>query len=142
MSGSFKQGKMTIIGLLVLGMVLGGLFVSNLNFVSDARNTSFVPTVNADNPQTLKDFSDSFANVSEQVKPSVVLIRSKKLVSQSEERDSSIDDFFGPLFRAPRQQQQQPQRGLGSGVVVSKDGYILTFTYKQVYPVKVINNVL
>ena len=125
MSVSLKHGKLTILGLLILGMIFGGLFVSNLNFVSNSRDTSFVPTVNAD-ARTLQEFSDAFADIAEQVKPSVVLIRSKKMVTQRQQsRDPFFDDFFGPGFRSP-QPSPQPQRGLGSGVIVSEDGYILT----------------
>jgi serine protease Do len=52
--------------------------------------------------------------------------------------DNGFDDFFGPFFQPnPRQRRGQPpqpplqkkeyrQQGLGSGVIVSKEGYILT----------------
>jgi serine protease Do len=44
---------------------------------------------------------------------------------------SQMQQFFGPMFRGPfggRMQQQQPQieHGIGTGVIVSKDGYIVT----------------
>ena len=39
--------------------------------------------------------------------------------------DQDLGDLFGPGFRMPRQPRER-ERGLGSGVVVRGDGYILT----------------
>ena len=71
----------------------------------------------------------SYADVVAQVAPAVVTVRAQKLtqVADSEPLPSPFDDFFGR--RMPRQQQPQAPRregALGSGVVVSGDGYILT----------------
>jgi serine protease Do len=126
MSEAPRYSRLTIIGLLVVGMILGGLFVSNLNVFSDARNgKSFVPTVSAD-ARTLQEFSQTFAAIAEKVKPSVVLIRSKKSVKVSRQEFSVpfFDDFFGPAIPAPKEPRYE--QGLGSGVIVSKDGYVLT----------------
>ena len=119
--------RLTLFGLLLIGMVLGGLFVSNLNLFSDQQTTRlFVPSLSAD-ARSLQEFSETFATIAEKAKPSVVLIRSKKSVkvSRQNSRNPFFDDFFGP---ATPQQPQEPrtEQGLGSGVIMSKDGYILT----------------
>ena len=37
-----------------------------------------------------------------------------------------LQQFFGPMFRMPQQQQQQIEHGVGSGIIISPDGYIVT----------------
>jgi Do/DeqQ family serine protease len=74
---------------------------------------------------------NSYAEVVARVAPAVVTIRAERVVRAPRQHpffdDPSLQDFFGG--RAPRQQQQpreQRQRALGSGVVISPDGYIVT----------------
>lgn len=74
----------------------------------------------------------SYADVVERTSPAVVRIESqvKTNVSQRQEQQQfpfGDDDFFRQ-FQSPRQNQQRPptERGLGSGVIVSADGTILT----------------
>ena len=73
----------------------------------------------------------SFADVVERVTPAVVTIRSERRVRASQQfpllDDPAFREFFGQ--RTPRGQQEprsERQRGLGSGVIVSPEGYILT----------------
>jgi serine protease Do len=37
-----------------------------------------------------------------------------------------LQQFFGPMFQQPQQQQPQFEHGVGSGIIISPDGYILT----------------
>ena len=73
----------------------------------------------------------SYADVVNRVAPAVVTIRSARVVRAPRQYpffdDPFFRDFFGDRFGggAPAQ-RQQIQRGLGSGVVITKDGYILT----------------
>ncbi|HEX6648359.1 MAG TPA: DegQ family serine endoprotease [Pyrinomonadaceae bacterium] len=72
----------------------------------------------------------SYADLVSRVSPAVVTIRSTERARPAQQfpfmDDPSFRDFFGD--RLPQQQQQQPRRvqGVGSGVIVSQDGYILT----------------
>ena len=72
----------------------------------------------------------SFADIVDRVAPAVVTIRSERRVRAPQQfpffNDPMLRDFFG--FGRGRQVQprDEVQRGLGSGVVVSEDGYILT----------------
>ena len=75
----------------------------------------------------------SYADVVEQVTPGVVSVFSTKAVQVAEAPDlGPFNDpffrrFFGEeLFRGPQPRNPVPQRGLGSGVLISTDGYILT----------------
>src|SRR6202035_254362 len=100
----------------------------------------------------------SFAPVVKRAMPAVVNISSSKVVKdQGSSGNGMFDDpFFRQFFggRMPQQQQPRSQRetSLGSGVVVSPDGYILTnnhvvdgatdvkvsFANKEEYPAKVV----
>ena len=74
---------------------------------------------------------NSYAEAVSRVSPAVVTIRSERRVRAAEQfpfmDDPFFRDFFGDRFRnsQPRPQERL-QRGLGSGVIVSADGYILT----------------
>jgi Do/DeqQ family serine protease len=71
----------------------------------------------------------SYADLVSRVSPAVVTIRSTERARAAQQfpfmDDPAFRDFFGD--RMP-QQQQTPQRvqGVGSGVIVNSDGYILT----------------
>lgn len=75
---------------------------------------------------------NSYADVVSHVAPAVVTIRSERRERTPQQYpfmdDPSFRDFFGD--RSGEGPQQQPrerrQSGLGSGVIVSQDGYILT----------------
>jgi serine protease Do len=74
---------------------------------------------------------NSYAEVVSRVSPAVVTIRSERRVRASEQFPFMDDPFFREFF-GDRSRNSQPrpqerlQRGLGSGVIVSADGYILT----------------
>ncbi len=66
----------------------------------------------------------SYADVVEKTSPAVVRIESDIRVKQQQSQ-SPLDDFFN-FPQMPQGQQPQVQRGLGSGVIVSADGFVLT----------------
>ncbi|MBI5383187.1 MAG: DegQ family serine endoprotease [Verrucomicrobia bacterium] len=75
----------------------------------------------------------SYASVVKKAAPSVVYISTSKTVKNPHNWDQQPfmpDDlfrrFFGDQFGGRRLPREFKQRGLGSGVVVTKDGYILT----------------
>jgi Do/DeqQ family serine protease len=72
----------------------------------------------------------SYAGVVDQVTPAVVTIRSERRVRNvSQDIPDELREFFGDRFGFGRRGPQMPERrqgGLGSGVVVRHDGYILT----------------
>jgi len=81
--------------------------------------------------------TEGFADVVSKVTPAVVTIRTERTASPRMTQMPQLPEGFpfGDLFgqgqgqRAPRGGRQMPapmQRGLGSGVIVSPDGYILT----------------
>jgi Do/DeqQ family serine protease len=72
----------------------------------------------------------SYADVVQKTSPAVVRIEAeiKARQPQQQQQQFNLDDFFNFPGQPQQQQQQQPpmQRGLGSGVIVSADGTILT----------------
>ena len=77
-------------------------------------------------------FTDGFAPVVQPVLPAVVNIHASKIVKMPQQQmpflnDPMFQQFFGQQFGQQNQQpQQQREHSLGSGVIVSSDGYILT----------------
>ena len=65
----------------------------------------------------------SYADVIEPVQKAVVSIYSTKIVKQRV-ANPLLRQFFGDA--APEQERDSKQEGLGSGVIISADGYILT----------------
>jgi serine protease Do len=88
---------------------------------------------------TVGSLSDGFAPVVEPLLSAVVNIQTSKVVKTSREEESPFGDdpFFRQFFGNPGgqgqgqgpgedQPRQQKEHSLGSGVIVSPDGYILT----------------
>jgi Do/DeqQ family serine protease len=80
-------------------------------------------------PVTRAQNLQSFAEVVDKCTPAVVTIRSERRVRPPRQfpfmDDSFLRRFFGEEFGS-RMQRPRVQRGLGSGVLVTKEGYILT----------------
>ena len=72
--------------------------------------------------------TNSFADVVDRVAPAVVTIHSARRVRAPRQHPFFDDPRFREFFGLPRtpETQQRAVRGLGSGVIVSADGYILT----------------
>jgi len=94
-----------------------------MNATTSAQPVAAAPATGVAGLQT------SYADLVSRVAPAVVTIRSTERARAAQQfpfmDDPNFRDFFGD--RMP-QQQQTPQRvqGVGSGVIVNSDGYILT----------------
>jgi serine protease Do len=72
--------------------------------------------------QNIKGLNDAFVEISKAVTPSVVFIDVTTSAKKNDEKNKQFEQFFGPEFNM----DQPPQHGSGSGVIISKDGYIVT----------------
>jgi Do/DeqQ family serine protease len=98
--------------------------------ILSASPTASVATVATTVPGIVT--STSYAPVLERVMPAVVTLRVEKraaMVPTDQQIPEEFRRFFGDQLPQMPRGQRQPrgrERGLGSGVIVSKDGYILT----------------
>jgi serine protease Do len=133
---SSRTKQWSAVGFIFLGVVLGIIFASNLRLTSDgfAFRSSGPVVLGAQDPvpQDLMDLqktSQGFTMVSKEILPTVVSISTSRIVRRSSRNDLFDDpifrEFFGRRFNREEPEVQR-QQGLGSGVIVSQDGYILT----------------
>jgi serine protease Do len=89
-------------------------------------------TVTAQGKELLNQFSAAFEAAADRVNPSVVPIFSEQVTTVQDPfaggNDFFGDEFFKRFFGTPQSHgdQKQTVKSLGSGVIVSDDGYILT----------------
>ncbi|MDD4517178.1 MAG: trypsin-like peptidase domain-containing protein [Limnochordia bacterium] len=117
----------------VIGLVcflLGGLAVSVLikqPLLADvAQPDSLVQNYDSidDSPRTsVPLWSDTFANIAEQVSPAVVYISTE--FPEEQRQQSIFDNFWMPFFSIPELKTQRAPR-LGTGFIINDEGYILT----------------
>ncbi len=126
-----KKRLLVIGSLLVVAGILIGLGISSkvgIQEISFAKETG----ISTESTDFLSRLSSSLSEVAEKVKPSVVNISTTRTVTV---RHTPFDDFFNdPFFRRffgdrfgnRGGTRKYRSSALGSGVIVSKDGYILT----------------
>ncbi|MFQ5603056.1 MAG: DegQ family serine endoprotease [bacterium] len=122
---------------LFLGIILGLIIASNFNWTQNglAENEKNSPTAVLQQPppavgSDLESTSRAFVEIAKRITPTVVAITSETVVKVRNPFADFFnnDDFFRRFFRVPDSggEQEFRQRGLGSGVIVSPKGYILT----------------
>ncbi|HET7219551.1 MAG TPA: DegQ family serine endoprotease [Vicinamibacterales bacterium] len=91
-----------------------------------------VSTTTSAAPVAAPGLTTSYADVVRSAAPAVVTVRVDKRASMVPTQapdfmdDPTFREFFGRRFQMPRQQRAPRQAGLGSGVIATPDGYILT----------------
>jgi Do/DeqQ family serine protease len=133
MSNSIQFRRSTAILALVAASIGGGLIAAFA--VMSHNNTPIAVTARAQtnttkSSQQVNQLSTSFANVIEKASPAVVEISMTRVVKASEQQQNNpflSDPFFRQFFGGQQMQPRtQREEGLGSGVIVSPDGYIVT----------------
>jgi len=108
------------------GLLAAALMAANINLNVDNSNLKRI----APNQNGLAIY---YAPIVQKVIPSVVNISTEKIVEtripESFKRffeDPFFKRFFGPFGNIPNKPQKRKEFALGSGVILSKDGYIVT----------------
>ena len=123
-----KKQVVGAIALVLAGILFGVILTSGFNAVKPTSALD-VPIIGSQDKPTNTRFDilstqNAFVQVAKEVVPTVVSI---KVVSKSEGGARPFDffHFFGPdfEFKIP---EPRPQEGMGSGVIITKDGYFLT----------------
>ncbi|GAB6045739.1 DegQ family serine endoprotease [Caminibacter profundus] len=108
------------------GLLAAALMAANINLnVDNSKLKRIAPNQNG--------LAISYAPIVQKVIPSVVNISTEKIVEtripESFKRffeDPFFKRFFGPFGNIPNKPQKRKEFALGSGVILSKDGYIVT----------------
>lgn len=116
-------------GLVVLfALIFGAALIANFSgakvlFSDSPIDFNTTPPVKP-NPE-IKALNDAFIEVSKVVTPTVVsiVVKTEPKNNQQSDENNPFHFFFGPDFKMP---DQMPEVGSGSGVIISKDGYIVT----------------
>src|SRR5213592_2957714 len=114
------------LALLGLGLAL------TQGLIPSPAQASSVPKLNLNDTPIARDTRPalSFAPVIKKVSPSVVNIYTAKTVRENPRMSPLFDDpFFRQFFGAPSYEnvpRERREQALGSGVIISEDGYILT----------------
>src|SRR5215831_11782202 len=120
---------------LIVTFAVGGA----IGFVSHRQPPSLIPVASASNGvNEMAALTTSFAPIVKNAQPAVVSIASTKVIKVDAGDEGLSPLFDDPMFRQffgdrgagplnrPGRPREQREQGLGSGVIVSPDGYILT----------------
>ena len=128
-NGYFRKGAVAAIAAAVVSMAAWKAPQAS-SYLAAATSSAAVATAPAGVvPPAVS--SASYAPVVDRVMPAVVTIRVEKRASFSPAEQQMPDELFRQFFggQMPRGRRMMPapvERGLGSGVLVTRDGYILT----------------
>jgi len=112
-----------IIFLLILSLFLGYTIGNYLGFQRHPQSQStYIPHVSKD----LTEGSIAFSDVVKSVSPTVVNISTTQTIERDMSFPPLFDGPFGELFEPFRAPRRWKEESLGSGVIVSPDGYIIT----------------
>jgi len=119
--------KITFLFLIIISVIAGYLIGTRTDFFS-GKSSSSPYTYNIQLPKALTGEGSAFSDIVKVISPAVANISTTKTVTDS--NTAPFSDFFDGPFRdflepnnSPRKWKEQ---SLGSGVVVSSDGYIIT----------------
>jgi len=115
--------------ILVLGTFMGLVLSSHLGVITSLPAKSQVSSKSID---VLTELSEALSEVATVATPSVVNISTTRVIKTREEapfdffEDPFFRRFFGDQLPHPDIPKEHKEQSLGSGVIVSEDGYIVT----------------
>lgn len=126
-----KSTYLPVLAAMLIAVVVCIFAISSFEGISEANaQTPAMVQDKASSPQEainiVKGLNNAFIAIAEKTNPSVVTIFTDKVVKQRNPYASPYSDPFGGFFGRYLPEREQRLQGMGSGVVVSEDGYILT----------------
>ena len=115
-----KKKLLLIPALLLAGFLLGGITYYLIGTSGKNAYRPFAPRV----PAQIEETSRAFSDIVKAVSPAVVNISSTKMVKRQQTPYEDFFDYFSPAPDAKNRKFKE--QSLGSGVIVSTDGYIVT----------------
>lgn len=109
-----------------VGVIIGLTMTAYLDLAPHSTATEDFTPENLNDFETLQKTGRAFVTIAKEVTPAVVNIRTEKVVNLDEQfRDTPFHWFFN-FDEKNLPQGEQRSEGMGSGVIISRDGYILT----------------
>ncbi len=124
-----KRFTLSLLFILVLGVFIGLVLSSHLEITSQLPAKSQVSSKSVD---ILTQLSEAQSEVAALATPSVVNISTTRMIKTRDEmpldlfEDPFFRRFFGDQVPHPNLPKEHKEQSLGSGVIVSEDGYIVT----------------
>jgi len=130
-----KNPVALIAGLITIGIVIGVILTTNFDMHSKAGATpqgtsiyseSDIKTVQNTQTPGMANINPNqlFVNIAKQVRPSIVSVYTSRTVQAQQ---NPFFEFFGRQRGMPDDENHNfKQRGMGSGIIISADGYVLT----------------
>ncbi len=124
-----KTFYLTAAFILVLGVFVGLILSSHIGIINPLPAKSQISQKSID---LLSQLSEAQSEVAAVVTPSIVNISTTRVIKAGEETPFEFFDdpffrrFFGDQFPHPNVPKEHKEQSLGSGVIVSEDGYIIT----------------
>jgi serine protease Do len=123
-----SKASLLIVFAVFIGVIVGLVIASNFDWTdrtiaADSETAKPIllgaqdDMVDQSQVSSAQSLSNAFAHVANVVRGSVVTIKSTKMVR------TEVPEFWQHFFNVPEEQRRQ---GLGSGVIVNADGYIIT----------------
>src|SRR5579863_8980280 len=127
------QFRRTTAILTLVAASIGGGLIAALAVANHSSSSPVSVVARADSStQKVSQLSNSFADIIEKASPAVVKISMTRIIKASDQQQGAnpfmSDPFFQQFFGGRGQMRPRDQReeGLGSGIIVSSSGYILT----------------
>ncbi len=128
---SRRKYILTALGFIVIGLLVGVILTTGLQLPSPVVSEEALEENEQSTAATVLPTTARLSKIIDELLPSVVTITSSRVVKVE---SFFPEDFFKGFpfdrrffhFEFPRWEREYEERGLGSGVIVSSDGYIIT----------------